>query len=722
MGKALTVLRPAKGLRGVAYLSIFLVSCLCIVMGAFLGERIALLSEHPTTFMNTAEFYVTFAATLASLVALFVLLRRNFRLPISWGWVFFFLILAVGNAIGTFAFGTHFAGSIIYRGKPYDYDWTFTVEDRVQYVLGFCVACVYFYLFFAVLPKVLPHSRWIRLCGYIPVLVALAAIVYSLIVEQDLYRLLFDPNGRIPAAWLVSFTNNENTFAFLILLAVMMLCMIHNANNRFYYWILILGFGIFQILTVSATSIVCTWLLIIVYVIYRFAISVRRHPFWSIVTLLLFFGGIIAVIVMTFTDAFGEGSLFAKLHREITSYSSGSRTSFQTRVATWNIIIQTVSANPLSLFFGIGEFQSRVYLALLHVPTLDGLHSYPAHNGIMQCFLDGGIVKLALCLLLIARFFYLVAKCAGLKQRLVWPILFVFLTMMIHGFMETTGFLFADTKSFTILFFCFLPLEISAFQGKHPSLVAYLKDYREQKESPKTVYEVSPVRMAKIASLVLTPICVIGVGVGLLLSQRGYAFFDWSYFALWGVAFFLIPFGCYCLGFKKGRKTGIGLFVGGVIAILVYGFYLMQTDIMATRIAFFGSLAVCLVPALFHLKSVFVSLGKLILGELPFLLLGASFLGCFLLSLCVPAEQFSIQILASFGITILFLYPVFITWLGRFRLGYPLDQMWHRFDARRTSLSLKREEKLLKKQQWKRKPKKVEKEPLPKRIYTYRPW
>lgn len=721
MSKAPMIRKEAKGLRGVSYFSLLLLTSLCVVLGAFLGERIALFSEHPTSFMNPSEFYLCFAAALCSVIALLVLAHRNFRLRPSWGWVFFFLILGIGNVIGTFAFGSHFSGTIVYRSEIFPYDWTFTLEARIQYVLCFFLACLYFYLFFAVFPKIIPSSRWIRLLGWIPVLVALAAIVYSLVFEWIFYQNLFDPSGRVFSYWTKSFTNNENTFAFLILLAVAMLCMLHNASRRFFYWPLIFAFGFFQFLVLSATSILCTWFLIFVYVLYRFVATVRRKPFRSIFFFLVILGGIIALTVMVFTDAFGKGSVFAKLHREITSYTEG-RTSFKTRVETWNIIGTALSGNPLTLLFGAGDYQGRVYLALLHIPTVDGIQVYSAHNSVMQCLIDGGLLKLGAYLILLIRFVYLCARAIGRKKAYAFSILFVMITMIGYGMMENASFLSMDAKGFTLLFFCFLPLEIERFQEKRPGVAAYLEQYRLENTKQKFVYDVSAICLGRIALLVLTPLAALGIGFGVVLASKGYIpALDWSYYALWGAGVVSFPFGLYCIGHGKHRKGLGALFTVVSILVLELGLGWTGIDARASRIAFYVLLGLGLLPLLFHFKASFLSFGKFILqAYIPFFFLGSSLFGLTMCLFLFPVAEFSLFHVVMAGVICLYAYPLLVTCLSRFGLGYPLSLQWQRFDSRLTALSLQREKRIelppLKKK------KEQGNEVVQKRIYVYRPW
>lgn len=717
MGAKMKILRPAGSRRGVAYFFIFALMCLCISLGAFLGERIALFSDHPNSFMNPAEFYSTFAAAVLSYAALIAVIRRNFRLKIAWGWLLFFLVLGVGNAIGTFAWGPSFSGFAEFEHIIYYYEWTFEIADKIQYALCFFLACAYFCLFFAILPKVLPHTRWIRSLGWIAVLFAIAAIIYSLCAEWHFYQDLFEPQRSVPSYWTKSFTNNENTFAFLIFIAVACLCMLHNSNSHLFYWMLILVMGIFQIFVLSATGIVCTWLLILCYGFYRFIHSLKHKPVRSAITFLLLVAFTIAATVMIFTDAFGPGSFFTKIHDQITSYTGPRNSAFETRVDTWNMVFGSLT-HPLYWLFGAGEWQSRLYLSLIHVGLANGVQTYPAHNTLMQCLIDGGLLKVVLYLILSIRFFYVCILRISDKSKIALPILFVFIALLLHGIMESDVFLNMDTKGFAQLLFLFLPLEIEYFQAKHPAIKQYLEDYRVDAYQEKAVYRLSPVTMGKVAFLFLTPLSVLGIGVGGVLSIRGMFGMqaDWSYYGLFLVAFLLGPLAFYATGYAKKRKAAVSWLIVPFVFSLIAGIGFMWFNIIYTRVAFFVLIGVCLLPVILHLGKAISKLGCLVVrAYLPHLALGGVSAGLFFALLAIPETAFSHHIVAVSGIGFLFLYGMLA---NAFKLTFPVNELFHRFDCHLTALSLVREDRLGKKQFKRFYP--DYQPPHPKRVYAYR--
>ena len=696
MVKSFALLRKPGKQNGIMYFAIFLLSIVSMALGAFLGERVALFSEHPTSLMNTAEFYATFALACSSVLALLLLIHRNFRIRFSWPWFLLFFLLAIGNVSATLCFGTRFIGTIVYRGETYPYDLTFTFEQRIQYVLCFGLACVYFYLFFAVLPKVLPHTRWVRISCWLAVILAASAIVYSFIAEWNIYQFLFDPTKTIPSYWAVSFTNNENTYGYLVLMGIVGLLILHNAKPRFRYWILILALAVFEVLTLSATAIVCATFLILSYGIYRFCVNVRIKPVRSVLLLLLMIGAAITLAILLFTDPFGPGSTLAKLHAEITSYFGVRSKTFSTRVATWNIILQTLDS-PFAWEFGIGDFQSRLYLGALHVPTVDGPSLYPAHNSFMQCLIDGGLIRLGVYLVVLGRFIYLAIKRLGSHSRTAMALLLCFIALMFHGFMESTVFLSMDTKGFTSMIMLFLPLEIEAFKAAHPEVDEYLLACKTDVRKIRYGYEYSPLRYAKIAFFFLTPAFLLGTGVGAIASRLGYFGIpaDWSYYALFAMAWLLGPLAFLGLGASRSRGTGAGFFAALIIVIVGAGVGLMWLNVWATRIAFFALLLLCPLPFIINAKTASISLSKALkTAYLPHILIGGFLFGGTMFALLIPTEMASIQILVSLSLGLLFLYFFLISLPASLKLSFPFADKLAHVDARIVAKSVIREERL----------------------------
>ena len=441
-------------------------------------------------------------------------------------------------------------------------------------------------------------------------------------------------------------------------------------------------------------------------------------------TLLLLIGGVITITVMLFTDPFGPGSFLAKLHAEIASYFGKRSNSFNTRVDTWNIVLATLSGPDTNVgwIFGIGDFQSRMYLAALHVPIMDGLTIYPAHNAFVQCLCDGGLLRLGIYLIVLGRFFYVAVKRLNAHSKIAVTMILCMATLLIHGGMESTLFLSMDTKGSSILLLFILPLEVESFHAHHPKLADYLAACKADTKKIKYGYEISPSRFAKTAFLYLTPVLVLGVGAGALLSSLGYfgAGADWSFYGLLAAVWLLAPLGYLGIGSAERRKAATFFFTLLILALLGAGIGLMWMNVWATRIAFIAAIVLCPLPFVFRAKTASIYLlTALQTAYLPHFIIGGFLAAAVLLALLVPSDQMSLQIPISLGLGILFVYPCLVALPKGLKLGYPAFEKLRHLDNRILTKSLIREDKIAKKQRRHLDP---HFEPHDKRVYLTHPW
>ena len=81
----------------------------------------------------------------------------------------------------------------------------------------------------------------------------------------------------------------------------------------------------------------------------------------------------------------------------------------------------------------------------------------------------------------------------------------------------------------------------------------------------------------------------------------------------------------------------------------------------------------------------------------------------------IPESAFSHHVMALFGISFLFLYGLLA---NAFRLTFPVNEVFHRYDCHLTALSLVRQDRLDAKQFKRFYPNYIP--PHPKRVYSYR--
>ena len=559
--------------RGVTYVLLFWSMGLVLLLSVFFGEGIALFSEHPFSWMNDTQFFLTFAATLLAILGYFILARRNFRIGIEWGWVVAFLGLFVANAIGTFSLPYRVIGpsELVEGGR---FEIAFTLMQRVRFVCSFGVACLLFYCFYAVFPKVFHNIRRLHIISYVVVLASLASIVYSFIAESRLYASMFDPKAPWLAQSATSFTNNPNIFAIVILFGIIACCILHCRYSRWFWYPVIFFFGVFQLILGSGSGIVCSWLLITGFMTYRFLMTVRQHPSKSSFWLVTFFFVVILFSIFMFSPVLPPSTFLRRLGTAISS-SSFSITSMASRVRTWRRIIDFLGASPIRLFFGAGEGQAMWLLGAMEPPgSLNGI--YWAHNGFFQLFLNGGIVRLATYLLLIGRFIYVCVDGVRRRSRVSWPCLMGMMAILVRSFFESTSFLALEGKGVVIYLLLILPVEVDHFLGQKPEVGAYEDEILAMSRQPVAAWSNAALRMPARLYFLATPVFVAAVGVlpQMFFLGRFTSFDNFSYYAVFAAVYLLAPLGLFSIGHLKkgaGRKAISALYVLFALAVAVIG-------------------------------------------------------------------------------------------------------------------------------------------------------
>lgn len=674
--------------RGVTYVLLFWSLFLLFIVGAFFQERIALFSDHPTTAMNTVEFYLSFACILVCVVAYLILVHRNFRIGIAWGWLILFLILFAGNAVGLFTFDTFVSGSGVYRGEEFMNEHTFTIAERMEYLCCFFVACIFFYIFFAIMPKTFHNIRRFHFVWYMAVIIVLAMIVYSLIAEWPLYQQSFTPGQKWVIVECRSFTNNPNTFAYAIMMGIGSLMLLHNRRSHWYWIAVMLLLGLYQVLLGSGSGAIGSWVMIVVYLVYRFRMTLWSYTGRNVLFGLLFVGSFLAVLICVFAQVGGEGSFFYRLGA-VLKRDHFSETSGALRLVTWQRIFDSLNT-PLKLIFGVGDTQAYYYLGVIDIPAHISLIAY-AHNGFFHQLLSGGLLRLGIYLFLIVRFVYLCFQGFKDKHHICMAALIIMVGLLVRSFLETTSFLSMESSAACMQLLVILPVEVVAFLKKHPEVEGYEQTAIDDLVKPKRKYKITPLRMAKLCFLFLTPVAAIAVSsVPLLTGPR-----DIGYYVLWGVAFFLMPFTYYCLGHHADHDDrGIFSFLVtlGFLLSLGLGIALESLLPLSGYIGAGGVAVIALIAFLYHARSVFSFRENLFLhAYLPHLLVAGVIVAAGCTLYLVPPEFVSVYNPIMTIVGCVALYVCFLTTGYGQKLSFPWGERWQAFDCHRTAMGIVKE-------------------------------
>ena len=243
-------------------------------------------------------------------------------------------------------------------------DYVLETPKRIEYLFSTIMVFVSIYLFITVIPQIIKDRNYYNLFFAIAIAVGVFGIVYSYIFEGDIYMKLFtDPHPyEVPQ----SFTGNRNTYAFILVIAMISEAYLIIKNNWVLHWVLFFFFFFNTMFTLSKTSIIMAFAFFSVFVIWRTILLINKHPMRALFFFALMIAGAGAALIVAFAPI-EEGSFMSHPHTFL-NYLIGdlpglNGMSFDSRINCFNQANEALSAGGITSFFGFGymNWQSALY-------------------------------------------------------------------------------------------------------------------------------------------------------------------------------------------------------------------------------------------------------------------------------------------------------------------------------------------------------------------------
>ena len=212
------------------------------------------------------------------------------------------------------------------------------------------------YLFIVIIPQMIKDRNYYNLFFVIAICTALFGTIFSYITEADLYAELFTnphPYHSSPQ----SFTGDRNTYAFILVIAMVSEAYLIIKNNWVLHWILFYFFFINAMFTLSKTSIIMAFAFFAIFVIWRTVVSIKEHPIRALIfsASMLALAGACLIIALT---PFAKDSFMDKPHTFleflIVDLPNLNGRSFDTRINCYNQAVESLATNDVTKFFGFG--------------------------------------------------------------------------------------------------------------------------------------------------------------------------------------------------------------------------------------------------------------------------------------------------------------------------------------------------------------------------------
>ena len=580
--------------RRVPYMLLLVLGLMCFSVGAYFEEAIAFFNNPVNITMDDSEFFIAMGASVVSIALFLVVAHRHLRLGVSWGFLILFLTLAISNAIGLYLFPETTNGVLEHLdGTSSEFTYVLTDMNRFRYLCMFSIGCVYFYILFAVFPKVLRSANSLMFLFYATVFVTYFALAYSLVKEFDVYCQYFDPNVDITrATYAASFFFNRNTYGTCLVLGICALMFIHNRHPFWWNYFLMIVLFVELFFVISKTSMIISAVILVLFAVYRFAVTAKRHWIRNIIASIFALSLPLALFLLGYYEIFGGNDILSKCVGNLMQALEGlDAPTMKSRFDIYHTAMQFLLEDPIRIVFGVGENSASFLLGKMNnIPTTDMNGIFFIHNGFLHILFSGGIVKLAIYCFTLVYFLFQDVRALLRGSKAAFPCLIFFLAFQIHGLTETTAFLIADTKGFMIILFAYVPVfaDVHKIYGNFDRLPELSKDH-----SPLSAKLTGPYML----SLDYLLAGLFGVLLPLTISVAGLGYqHDAVYSALFGMIGFPLLLLCAVSGQKKPIYAlfhFLGLSVYCLFAVLL-AFYPYPALFFAGLFAIFGlSFASC---------------------------------------------------------------------------------------------------------------------------------
>ncbi|MCR5491985.1 MAG: hypothetical protein K6F32_07655 [Bacilli bacterium] len=545
---------------------LYLFFIISVVIGAFLNESIAFFNEPNNLWMNDPEFFLTLAAAVFSSLTFIFLSHRYGGAKVKPFLLILFLMLFVGDVIAILAFPETKVGVITrFTGEQQGYVFSITNTERIRELCMFGMSCVYFYMVFALLPQILRGKHALNFVFYATVFVTAFVIVWSIVNEQEIYKKYLDIHAEITTNDFVSSCfNNRNTYGTILLLGICCLGYLQCESRHFWNYILMGIFFLANLITLSKTSIIASIIFVSAFLVYRFFQTFKYHKVKDILGVLLIAAMLVFLTIARGSDNEGlRNNIFTKLYGNFLEALSRrvEGTFLEDRTEIW-IGAYDMLDTQIAKIFGLGEVNIYFLLGNAWAKFSDPVPLYWAHNGIAHSLAAGGFFRIAIYGITIIVFLTKDIKTIMKGSSTGMVSLLFFLTFMIHGMTETTGFLMPDTKGLTLLVMVYVPVFA---EYEHPDTVDLAEAFRGQF---KQKYVVSPASKATLWSALAGLWLVYALGVAPVLFKLDIPCWHSNVYMPLGVIYLLTMPIYFFLSYSC--KSKFGGFLGRFIYLLVF--------------------------------------------------------------------------------------------------------------------------------------------------------
>lgn len=515
-------------------------------------------------YFTNFEFIFSAAAILLLELSILVVSKKTFKIKMRWGLVFGLLFFFAASVMSIILYkGVENGGKILAQ---------LSTTSKIRYIILAFILYASMYEMVAIIPHFVKGHKVIRLAFLAAIITGIVAIVYSYLTETNVYKELLNSGATDDASVVpISFTSHRNVYAFVLFCSMMGEAYLSVERPHWWRWVLIFFFYANQFFVMSKTCVLTSTFFLLVYIIYSFVRSFKRHKAVNIVFLLLLIA-LVAGVFLAFKFVNIDNSLYNTIRNYVVSvkerFIGFIKSSAEVRIQLYEVPFQAVKGNLSTLMFGFGYGNEYNALAAFGVGNplgiIDPSYYVVIDNAWCLSVAQGGVFGLLYTLVSWAFGLVLIARAFKRRSKYAFMCLLIYVCMLFRTMFENTNICYFDFSGVCYFVFAYFPLLIEEYKINTAKLTEKTPDYMHDRALRPSLYLARAFVLSFLPSFFLIALArKLGYIMNITYLQ--------SMLLRYGgiIMFFVSPFvlGGILLAFKK-RQKGAGIF--SLIIYLAY--------------------------------------------------------------------------------------------------------------------------------------------------------
>lgn len=509
-----------------------------------LFSNVSILSVKPSSGFDISSFTILTISTVILLFTYYFIEHKHNKMKIDWVVLPVFLIVTATMLVGiwlakneTFVndSGVEFYAIISLNEK---------IKSTILVILGAFLGYGFYYLFFVKRPS----TRSILYLAYIGMLVAIASLLYSFIVDIDAYKAIFD--SSLPQTNIDSFFVNRNMYGMALMIGILCIFVINYYKPRLinYILLIVLFFALLSSACASCIFIGCS--ATVIYYFIDIIAKMKRKQYFKVLypTLSLIF--LFTCLVVFFVLTNKGVPIFVHINKFINRVFNKNYSTFTGRTTIWNKVIPHIFDSAIHALFGHGYLISKQYIYAITSNSV-----YTCHNTYVEIMFSGGMINFGLYLFINLYFIFCCIRLLMNKKIYFVTIHFLCVACLwAQGMFESTVLFRSGYEEMFLTILFLMPVIV-----RHKAMNVNDKYVTELKTAKIDHTPISPRLLSRYVGMILAGILVCSAVM--LISNYSYInkYLSYSLMNVVGGTLILMLFLPYLvsLWYRKGSKIDV---------------------------------------------------------------------------------------------------------------------------------------------------------------------